>query len=136
MRDLARLGFNDVRREAELFENYKASLSIKVPSGRTPVGTLSGGNQQKIALAKWLAVKPKLLILDEPTRGIDIGAKSEIYAMIRRFAAEGMAIILISSEMPEIMGLSNRILTIKHGNIIREFGRDVKEEALLNAVMD
>jgi ABC-type sugar transport system ATPase subunit len=135
MQNLARLGFNNVRRENELFETYKASFAIKVPSGRTAVGTLSGGNQQKIALAKWLAVKPKLLILDEPTRGIDIGAKSEIYAMIRQFAVEGMAIILISSEMPEIIGLSHRILAVKNGRITQEFGSNVEEDALLSAVM-
>ena len=97
---------------------------------------LSGGNQQKVVLARWLACEPMLLILDEPTRGIDIGAKSEIYRLIDELAAAGMAIILISSEMPELIGLADRILVMAGGRIRAELaGGDISEEDILRHAM-
>ena len=93
-------------------------LGIKTTGPSAPAGSLSGGNQQKVALARWLATKPKLLILDEPTQGVDIGAKSEIHKIIRRLAAEGLAVLMISSDLPEILGMSDRIAVMRGGTII------------------
>jgi D-xylose transport system ATP-binding protein len=107
-------------------------LRIKANSVFTVVGTLSGGNQQKVVLAKWLLTDPKVLFLDEPTRGIDIGAKQEIYMQINRLAAEGMAIVLVSSELPEVLGLSDRVLVLHEGRLSGQFRRD---EASAEAVM-
>ena len=89
-----------------------------------PAGTLSGGNQQKVVLAKWLASNPRILVLDEPTRGIDVSAKAEIYALINNLTAQGMAILLVSSELPEIMGISDRIIVMHDGEITGEFQRE------------
>lgn len=105
------------KKENSIIDKYISSLSIKVSSKNQEVKNLSGGNQQKIVLAKWLATKPKLLILDEPTRGIDVGAKSEIYEIIDELAKSGAAIILISSELPEIIGMSDRIIVMHDGEI-------------------
>src|SRR5205807_10387849 len=99
-------------------------LRIKANSVFTVVGTLSGGNQQKVVLAKWLLTDPKVLFLDEPTRGIDIGAKQEIYMQINRLAAEGMAIVLVSSELPEVLGLSDRMLVLHEGRLSGQFRRE------------
>ena len=111
-------------------------LSIKAPSLDTPVSSLSGGNQQKVVLARWLARKPKVLILDEPTRGIDVGAKSEIYQTIRALTGTGLGVIVISSEMPELIGLSDRILVMAGGRIRAEFGPgEASETAILDAAM-
>ena len=107
-------------------------LRIKARSVFSVVGTLSGGNQQKVVLAKWLLTNPKVLFLDEPTRGIDVGAKQEIYAQIDRLASEGLAIVLVSSELPEVLGLSDRILVLHEGRITGEFRRD---EATAERVM-
>ncbi len=107
-------------------------LRIKARSVFTVAGTLSGGNQQKVVLAKWLLTEPKVLFLDEPTRGIDVGAKQEIYLHINRLASEGLAIVLVSSELPEILGLSDRIVVLHEGRITGEFRR---EEATAEAVM-
>jgi ABC-type sugar transport system ATPase subunit len=98
-------------------------LRVKAPSVFTVTGTLSGGNQQKVVLAKWLLTNPKVLFLDEPTRGIDVGAKQEIYAQINRLAREGLAIVLVSSELPEVLGLSDRVLVLHEGRITGEFTR-------------
>ncbi len=117
-------GFIQRRAERELFQSYKDKLAIKTPSGETPVVHLSGGNQQKVIIGKWLSMNPKLLILDEPTKGVDVGAKSEIHQLIRKMAEEGYAILVISSEMPEIMGVSDRILTIYQGAQTAQFHRD------------
>ena len=107
----------DRKKEDSLAAGYISSLRIKTPSADAAVQNLSGGNQQKIVIAKWLATKPAVLLLDEPTRGIDINAKSEIYEMMRSLAAEGMGIIMVSSEMPEILALSDRILVMNDGRI-------------------
>lgn len=105
----------DERREARIAEEQVKALDIRTPGLNQLVEFLSGGNQQKVALGKWLAVEPKVLILDEPTRGIDVGSKSEIYNLIRRLADEGLAVIMISSEMEEILGLSDRVLVVHEG---------------------
>jgi ABC-type sugar transport system ATPase subunit len=89
---------------------------------------LSGGNQQKVVLAKWLAAKPKVLVLDEPTRGIDVGSKEQIYALIRGLAEDGMAVLVISSELVEILGLSDRVLVMADGRIVGQLGRDEATE--------
>ena len=106
--------------EARYAEEYRKDLRIKSPTVEAGVDTLSGGNQQKVVLAKWMFTQPELLILDEPTRGIDVGAKAEIYQIIRRLADEGKAIVLISSELPELIGMADRIYTIFEGEITGE----------------
>jgi D-xylose transport system ATP-binding protein len=98
-------------------------LRIKANSPFTITGTLSGGNQQKVVLAKWLLTNPRVLFLDEPTRGIDVGAKQEIYAQINALAKNGLAIVLVSSELPEVLGLSDRILVLHEGRMTGEFTR-------------
>ncbi len=103
--------------EKELLDRYQKLLNIKTPSYSQKAGNLSGGNQQKIVITKWLASEPQVLILDEPTRGIDVGAKAEIYAIINELTQRGMSIIMISSEMPEVMGMSDRICVMSEGRI-------------------
>jgi putative multiple sugar transport system ATP-binding protein len=106
--------------EVKVANEYKASLNIKTPSVEQRVSNLSGGNQQKVCLGKWLFVNPEVLILDEPTRGIDVGAKFEIYTIMTRLARQGMSIILISSELPEILGMSDRVYVVASGRITGE----------------
>ena len=118
--------------EAAAGERAGADLRIKANSVFTVVGTLSGGNQQKVVLAKWLLTKPRVLFLDEPTRGIDVGAKQEIYAQINRLAEAGLAIILVSSELPEVLGLAHRVIVLHEGHVTGEFNR---AEATPEAVM-
>jgi ribose transport system ATP-binding protein len=100
--------------------------------GRKPVRTLSGGNQQKVLLGAWIGIEPRLLIVDEPTRGVDVGARSEIYGFLRALAARGMAIVMISSDLTEILGLSDRIYVMKSGRIAGELdGRAATEESVI-----
>ncbi len=106
--------------EIKVSNHYKTSLNIKTPSIEQKVGKLSGGNQQKVSLAKWLFVKPDLLILDEPTRGIDVGAKFEIYTIMNQLVEQGMSIIMISSELPEVLGMSDRVYIVSAGRITGE----------------
>jgi D-xylose transport system ATP-binding protein len=113
----------DRNAEAAVGERASRDLRIKARNVFTVAGTLSGGNQQKVVLAKWLLTKPRVLFLDEPTRGIDIGAKQEIYAEINKLAREGLAIVLVSSELPEVLGLSDRVLVLHEGRITGEFTR-------------
>jgi rhamnose transport system ATP-binding protein len=103
--------------ERALALDYIRDLSVKTPGAEARGGSLSGGNQQKVALARWLATKPKLLILDEPTQGVDVGAKGEIHRIIRRLAREGMAVLMISSDLPEVLGMSDRIAVMRGGTI-------------------
>src|SRR5581483_5225225 len=110
-------GFLRFRAEFQAAEQYRSRFQIKAESVMTPVRELSGGNQQKVAIARWLMTEPRVLILDEPTQGVDIGAKAEIYAAIRELAASGLAILLISSEMPEVIGMSDRILVMREGRV-------------------
>lgn len=124
--------FIDTKKENSITDDYIGRLNIKTTGRNQKVVYLSGGNQQKVVLAKWLAREPKVLILDEPTRGIDVGAKVEIYKMINDLTAQGMAIILISSELPELMGMSDRVLVMYEGHITGEFSRDeLSEEAIM-----
>ncbi|MGN0348797.1 MAG: ATP-binding cassette domain-containing protein [Roseburia sp.] len=118
--------------EINIANRYKQSINIKAPSIMQKVGNLSGGNQQKVQLAKWMFVKPKVLILDEPTRGIDVGAKYEIYTLMNQLVEEGMSIIMISSELPEVLGMSDRIYVMSAGEIAGEL---TAEEADENKVM-
>jgi D-xylose transport system ATP-binding protein len=118
--------------EAVAGERSARDLHIKANSVFTIAGTLSGGNQQKVVLAKWLLTNPRVLFLDEPTRGIDVGAKQEIYAQINRLAESGLAIVLVSSELPEILGLSDRVIVLHEGRVTGEFTRS---EATPEAVM-
>ncbi len=119
-----RLGFYRKADEARMFEDARHRLAIKCSSRKQPISQLSGGNQQKAIIARWLLTNPRVLILDEPTRGIDVGSKSEIHRLISGLAAEGLAIILISSEMPEILGMSDRILVVREGRIVHEAMRE------------
>jgi putative multiple sugar transport system ATP-binding protein len=107
-------------REILVAKDFKESLDIRTPSIEQRVLNLSGGNQQKVSVAKWLFVKPDILILDEPTRGIDVGAKYEIYQIMNRLVEQGMSIIMISSELPEVLGMSDRIYVVSSGRISGE----------------
>ncbi len=118
--------------EVKVVNDYKDSINIKAPSIEQRVGNLSGGNQQKVQLAKWMYVKPKVLILDEPTRGIDVGAKYEIYSIMNKLVEEGMSIIMISSELPEIFGMSDRLYVMSDGKITGELAiEDATEEKVM-----
>jgi rhamnose transport system ATP-binding protein len=133
---LSRFGLVQTRREEATAENYRERLSIRTPSIQQPVGMLSGGNQQKVMLSKWLNTRPKILILDEPTRGIDVGAKAEVHHIINDLTAQGLGIILISSDMPEIMAMSDRILVMREGRQMGIFTREVAtQEIILTAAM-
>ncbi len=120
---MTRAGLLDRGAVTQVATTYRDRLSVRPPFLDVPVNRLSGGNQQKVALAKWLALKPKVLILDEPTRGIDIGAKADVHALIDELAHEGIAIVLISSELPEVLNMSDRILVVAEGRIAGELGR-------------
>ncbi|CAN5494627.1 sugar ABC transporter ATP-binding protein [soil metagenome] len=115
-------------KETVVAERMKGSLGIKTPSVEATAKGLSGGNQQKIVLARWLAMRPKVLIFDEPTRGIDVGAKAEIYALMRKVSEEGVAVMMISSDMEEVLGVSDRILVMHEGQISGELLRDAATE--------
>jgi len=133
---LSRFHFVRSKMERQIATSFVNRLQVRTPSLDQEVGKLSGGNQQKVVLARWLAVKPKVLILDEPTRGIDVGAKAEIYHLIDELAGEGYAIMLISSELPEILGLSDRIYVMQNGRIRGELvGKEATEEAVLNLAL-
>lgn len=110
-------GMININEEVKIASGYKASMNIKASSVEQIVGNLSGGNQQKVSLGKWLFVGPSLLILDEPTRGIDVGAKFEIYTIMNKLIREGMSIIMISSELPEVLGMSDRLYVMAEGRI-------------------
>ena len=121
--------------EVEIFDHYREKLDIRTPGWRQIVGNLSGGNQQKIVIGKWLSMRPKVLIVDEPTRGIDVGSKSEIHNLIRALAAQGYAVIVISSEMPEVLHVSDRIIAMFGGRVMREFtSEEVTEDNLIQAI--
>jgi putative multiple sugar transport system ATP-binding protein len=118
--------------EIKVANEYKGSLNIKTPSIEQKVSNLSGGNQQKVSLGKWLFVKPGVLILDEPTRGIDVGAKYEIYTIMTKLVQQGMSIIMISSELPEILGMSDRVYVVSSGKIVGEMPiKDATQEKIM-----
>jgi ABC-type sugar transport system ATPase subunit len=134
---LDRLGspfFPSRGQERALAGEFIVSLSIRTPHMEQRVAALSGGNQQKVVIARWLATKPKVLILDEPTRGIDVGAKAEVHALIARLAEAGVAILMVSSELPEILGMSHRILVMRGGRIVATMPREeATEESIMAA---
>ena len=133
--DLTKGPFVSGSKEVAIFDTYHEKLEIKTPSWKQQAGNLSGGNQQKIVIGKWLSMAPKVLIVDEPTRGIDVGSKSEIHNLIRDLAAQGYAIIIISSEMPEVLRVSDRVIAMFHGKIMREFtATEVTEDNLVQAI--
>ena len=109
--------FTDQHKETRLSQSFIDSMAIKTPSQDQLAVNLSGGTQQKVVLAKWMATRPKVLIFDEPTRGIDVGAKVEIYKLMNELAEQGVAILMISSELPEILGMSDRIMVIHNGRV-------------------
>ncbi|AFL54164.1 ribose transport system ATP-binding protein [Sinorhizobium fredii] len=126
------VGLMNGRAEAALAEDFARRLAVRMGGVEAPVKSLSGGNQQKVAIAKQLAVKPKVILMDEPTRGIDVGAKAEIHRLLRELACSGIGIIVISSEMPELLGLSDRVLVVREGRIAGELGADeMTEEAVI-----
>jgi rhamnose transport system ATP-binding protein len=129
---LTRHGALDLRREREVATDYTRRLGVKTPSIHTPVSALSGGNQQKVALSRWLLTKPAVLILDEPTQGIDVGAKAEIHELMTELAEQGVAILMISSELPEILGMSDRIAVMREGTIVEVLDRaEATQERIL-----
>jgi ribose transport system ATP-binding protein len=121
LKRLKTYGFINTSEEGSVSDRQIKALNIKTPSGRTRIRTLSGGNQQKAILGRWLEMKPRILILDEPTKGIDVGAKYEIYLLMKQVVEQGGSIILISSELPEVLNMSNRVHTISDGRINGEF---------------
>ena len=129
---VSRRGIVDEHEETRVAESYRASMNIKAPTVFEHAGKLSGGNQQKVVLSKWIFAGPDVLILDEPTRGIDVGAKYEIYTVIDRLAAEGRAVVLISSELPELLGMCDRIYTMSAGRLTGEVPRaEATQEVLM-----
>ena len=136
LRHLAKFGFLDFDAEREIAAEYSTRLGVKTPALFAAAGTLSGGNQQKVALSRWLATKPSVLILDEPTQGIDVGAKSEIHSLMCDLAEQGLAILMISSELPEILGMSDRIAVMHAGKIAATFNRtEANQQTILAAAL-
>ena len=134
--NIEQTGFLSQKKESALAKKYIADLRIKTPSEKQAAKNLSGGNQQKIVLSKWLATNPKLLMLDEPTRGIDVNAKNEIYKLILQLAEEGMGILVVSSELPEILAISDRILVLCEGSLTAEMAiADASEDSILKAAI-
>jgi ribose transport system ATP-binding protein len=121
--------------EIAIFDQYRDRLDIRTPGWKQKVGNLSGGNQQKIVIGKWLSMHPNILIVDEPTRGIDVGSKSEIHKLLRELAAQGYAVMVISSEMPEVLHVSDRIVAMYSGRVMRTFtSEEVTEDSLIQAI--
>jgi galactofuranose transport system ATP-binding protein len=132
---LRRHGIVDRKRQAEIVDRFIKAIGVKCSSPEQPIRELSGGNQQKVLLARWLCTDPKLLILDEPTRGIDVGAKRDIQLLVRQLADEGLAVLLISSELEEIVADSNRVVTLRDGRSVAELtGDQITEDALMQAM--
>jgi rhamnose transport system ATP-binding protein len=123
LKRLSRALILKAKAESKVAVEWGKTLQLKYSDVRDPVERLSGGNQQKVVLAKWLATEPDLLIVDEPTRGIDVGTKSEVHRLLSQKAGEGMAIIMVSSELPEVLGMSDRILVMREGRMVAEFNR-------------
>ncbi len=133
---LVRFGLISAGREVQLAGQWGTRLRLKASDLNAPVGTLSGGNQQKVVLGKWLATGPKVLIIDEPTRGIDVGAKAEVYGALAELVREGMAVLMISSELPEVLGMADRVLVMHEGRITADIARaDANEERIMSAAL-
>jgi rhamnose transport system ATP-binding protein len=136
LRSVSNGGFIDDKKEHQLADSAIGSLHIRAFSSEQVVNKLSGGNQQKVVVAKWLAAKPKVLIMDEPTRGVDVGAKAEIHRLISELAQQGIAVLMISSELPEVLGMSDRIVVMREGQVAAEFSReDASQERVVAAMM-
>jgi rhamnose transport system ATP-binding protein len=136
LRNLEKGGLIRASAERAMASDWAARLKIKYGRLTDPVSMLSGGNQQKVVLAKWLGRKPSVLIVDEPTRGIDVGTKAEVHHLLSDLAKNGVAILMISSELPEILGVADRILVMREGRIVAEFSHaDATEESLMSAGM-
>jgi ABC-type sugar transport system ATPase subunit len=131
---LSRSGFIRSRAESRMIDRYVELFRIKTPTVEQLVGLLSGGNQQKVVLAKWLSASPRVLIVDEPTRGVDVGTKAEIYALMRELAGNGLAILVISSDLPEVLTISDRILVMRSGMLVGEIGFDEASEERIMAL--
>ncbi|MCJ0583752.1 ATP-binding cassette domain-containing protein, partial [Enterococcus cecorum] len=114
----------DEKKRQSIISKYIKKLRIKTQNEQSKVGSLSGGNQQKVVIAKWLAINPKLLILDEPTRGVDVGARQEIYRVINDLAKEGLAIIMVSSDLPEVINMCDRVCVVKDGSIATTLNKE------------
>ena len=128
----SRFGAMDFSRETDVATEYTRRLRIKTPATFAPVATLSGGNQQKVALSRWLVTNPSVLILDEPTQGIDVGAKSEVHELMSELAGQGVAILMISSELPEVLGMSDRVAVMYDGTIVSTLNRaEATQEKIL-----
>jgi L-arabinose transport system ATP-binding protein len=135
-RVLARFGILNARKEQENAELYAKKLDIRTPSLSRLARDLSGGNQQKVVLARWLSEKVQVMLLDEPTRGIDVGAKTEIYAIISALASQGIGVVLASSELPEVLGAADRILVMRQGKIVASLARgEATEEQVLRLAL-
>ena len=136
LHELSRAGFIDGEREVSENRRMVEAMRVKTASLEVKVGTLSGGNQQKVVLGRALMTGPKVVLLDEPTRGIDIGAKSEIYALVRELTGQGLGVVLVSSELPELIGLADRILMLSEGQLGGSFeASEATQAGLLSAAM-
>ncbi len=134
--NVSSFGFINKKKEDQLSKTFIKKLNTKVPSPKIAVQKLSGGNQQKVVIAKWLATNPKILLLDEPTRGIDVGAKAEIYNLIDELAKQGMGIIVVSSELPEILTVSDNIIVLSESKLTGRFTTsEASEEKLMQAAL-
>jgi len=128
---VSNFGFVNTNKANKLADEYVDKLDIRTPSLRQRIRNLSGGNQQKVIIARWLTLKPRVLILDEPTRGVDVGAKAEIHGLMRQLAEDGVAVLMISSELPEIIGVSDRILVMHEGRVTGRFERDEASQDMI-----
>lgn len=133
LKQFSSMGMMNEGEEKKSWNEYMEKLKVKAPSAHSLVSSLSGGNQQKVILARWLLTQPKVLLLDEPTRGIDVGAKEEIYLLINELAAQGLAVVVISSELPEVIGISDRIITICEGRLTGEINKSEATQEILLA---
>jgi rhamnose transport system ATP-binding protein len=136
LRRISRAGWLDFKKERDVANSFVQRFAIKTASLEAPVGTLSGGNQQKVALARWLATEPSIIILDEPTQGVDVGAKSEIHRLMGELVKRGLAVIMISSELPEILGMSDRIAIMHEGRVVGLLSRaEATQEKILEMAL-
>jgi rhamnose transport system ATP-binding protein len=117
-------GFLKLAKEFKLARDYTERLELRAASFDTHVGNLSGGNQQKVVIAKWLATQPKIIILDEPTKGVDIGSKAAVHEFMAELAEQGLAIIMVSSEIPEVLGMSDRVIVMREGRMVTELNEN------------
>ena len=127
--------FIDEGREEKLIDEFRRLLRIRMAGPNQEAGNLSGGNQQKVVLARWLALRPKILIVDEPTRGIDVGSKVEVHNLLFDLAKSGIAVVVISSELPEILAISDRIVTMREGRVTGEISRAGATQEILMSMM-